>query len=559
MKMIFKDLYIFSPSEKLGKYVSFEEGVNIISSNQVDGANVGKSVIMRSLYYALGAEVFFESKFAPKNKVFILKFAVDDYEYYIYRAASLFKLFDSNKKLISVATKSSELSKILEKITDFAVLLPDRVKGKLEITPPAFNYLLYYIDQDHHKGSKFESFDKLSQYQNFKENVLFYHFGVFDKDYFEIVREKEACEAAISECNKRHAVLDAMLQDIDSKLEVGGYSADLSALQKDVTRYKREYTDVVNRLNNSKNKLINFRNNLFDFQELLRETAAFKRKNDSAIKSIKKHTCPECGSVIDNTIELKSKKYNIAEDTIVVQNDLQISIHDLEEQIDKEEKIYQALLSELEQYESKLQINTGKINDILRYKGFCEIRDNVVGEISELDHNLSWESDRKKGISKRLKEYAAKKKKVETKYNVLMMNSKTKFGLDEIDPAKFENFKGTFSGSGSDTDIVTIIWYLTLIKLRNEFNPDAIKYPVVIDSPFNTEMDTEKEELLKAYLLENCEISGQFIMSGIGLDESIPESVGAKRIIIENERYHLLQKEDYNMYKELLETFCEME
>ena len=66
MKMIFKDLYIFSPSEKLGKYVSFEEGVNIISSNQVDGANVGKSVIMRSLYYALGAEVFFESKFAPK-------------------------------------------------------------------------------------------------------------------------------------------------------------------------------------------------------------------------------------------------------------------------------------------------------------------------------------------------------------------------------------------------------------------------------------------------------------------------------------------------------------
>lgn len=559
MKMIFKDLHIFSPSEKLGKYVSFEEGVNIISSNQVDGANVGKSVIMRSLYYALGAEVFFESNFVPKNKVFILRFTVDEYEYYIYRAASLFKLFDSNKHLISVATKSSELSKALEEITDFAVMLPDRTKGKLEITPPVFNYLLFYIDQDHHKGSKFESFDKLSQYQNFKESVLFYHFGVFDKDYFEIVREKEACEAAISECNKRRSVLDAMLQDIDSKLEVGGYSADLSALKKDVTRYKREYTDVISRLNSSKNKLINFRNNLFDFQELLQEITAFKRKNDSAIKSIKNHVCPECGSVIENTIELKSKKYNIAEDTVVVQNDLQISIHDLEEQIDKEEKIYQALLGELEQYESKLQINTGKINDILRYKGLCEIRDNVIGEISEVDHNLSWQSDRKKGISKRLKEYAAKKKKVETKYNVLMMNSKTKFGLDEIDPAKFKNFKGTFSGSGSDTDIVTIIWYLTLIKLRNEFNPGAIKYPVVIDSPFNTEMDTEKEELLKTYLLENCEISGQFIMSGIGLNESIPENIGAKRIIIENERYHLLQKEDYNAYKDLLEILCEIE
>lgn len=134
MKMIFKDLHIFSPSEKLGKYVSFEEGVNIISSNQVDGANVGKSVIMRSLYYALGAEVFFESNFVPKNKVFILRFTVDEYEYYIYRAASLFKLFDSNKHLISVATKSSELSKALEEITDFAVMLPDRTKGIRDYT-----------------------------------------------------------------------------------------------------------------------------------------------------------------------------------------------------------------------------------------------------------------------------------------------------------------------------------------------------------------------------------------------------------------------------------------
>lgn len=559
MKMIFKDLYIFSPSEKLGKHVSFEEGINIVSSNQVDGANVGKSVIMRSLYYALGAEVFFESNFVSKNKVFILKFMVDNYEYYIYRAASLFKVFDSDKRLISVTTKSSELSKVLEGITDFAVMLPDRVKGKLEITPPAFNYLLFYIDQDHHKGSKFESFDKLSQYQNFKENVLFYHFGLFGKDYFEIIREKEVCEATISELSKRYTILDAMIKDIESKMEIGGYSTDLSILQKDVNRYKKEYTDIINRLNDSKNKLINFRNNLFDFQELLQEITKFRHKNDSMIKLIKNHICPECGSEIEDTIALKSKKYNIDEDTIVVQNNLQISIHDLEEQIDKEEKIYQTLLVELDKYESKLKINKGKINDLLRYKGFCEIRNNVVEEISELNCNLDREGEKKKNISKRLKEYSLKKKKVETKYKALMMSSKVRFGLDEIDPTKFENFKGTFSGSGSDTDIVTIIWYLTLIKLRNEFNPDAIKYPIVIDSPFNTEMDTEKEELLKTYLLENCEISGQFIMAGIGLNELISESVRANRIMIENEHYQLLKKEDYNTCKYLLEVLCEIE
>lgn len=559
MKMIFKDLYIFSPSEKVGKYISFEEGVNIISSNQIDGANVGKSVIMRSLYYALGAEVFYESNFMPKNKVIILKFAIDNYEYYIYRAASLFKIFDVNKQLISVATDIAELSKALEKITDFAVLLPNRSNGVLEVAPPAYNYILFYIDQDHHKGSKFESFDRLTQYKNYKEPVLLYHFGVFDNEYFEIIREREECDVFINECNKRKTILDAMLQDIESKLEVGGYSSDLSSLQKDVSRYKREYSDVVNRLNSSKNKLVISRNNLYDFQKLLQETIRFKRKNDSTLKLLKKHICPECGSMIAKTIKLKSKTYNMNEDFIVIENNLQISIHELEESIEKEEKIYKALLDKLDEYESKLQINTGRVNNILRYKGLCELRENVVEESAELEEKLVCENTKKKIILKKIKEYAAKKKAVEARYTALMTNLKEKFELDEIDPSRFKDLKASFSGSGSDTDIVTIIWYLTLINLRNEFNPNAIQFPVVIDSPFNTEMDTEKEELLKDYLLRNCQISGQFIMSGIGLDKSIPESVNARRITLKNERYHLLNKEDYDNYKDLLENFCDME
>lgn len=53
MKMLFKDLYIFSPSEKSARKISFKEGINIITSSKTDGTNRGKSVIMRSLYHAL--------------------------------------------------------------------------------------------------------------------------------------------------------------------------------------------------------------------------------------------------------------------------------------------------------------------------------------------------------------------------------------------------------------------------------------------------------------------------------------------------------------------------
>ena len=62
MKMIFNTLYVFSPREKMAKTVSFSEGVNVVTSSQADGTDRGKTVLLRSLYHALGADAYFDSK-----------------------------------------------------------------------------------------------------------------------------------------------------------------------------------------------------------------------------------------------------------------------------------------------------------------------------------------------------------------------------------------------------------------------------------------------------------------------------------------------------------------
>ena len=40
-----------------------------------------------------------------------------------------------------------------------------------------------------------------------------------------------------------------------------------------------------------------------------------------------------------------------------------------------------------------------------------------------------------------------------------------------------------------------IVWYVNLLKLKHEFNPDAIDFPVVLDSPNNAETDQEKKKV----------------------------------------------------------------
>lgn len=170
MKMLFKELYLFSPTDESARKVEFQPGINIITSSQEDGTNRGKSVIMRSLYHALGAEAHFENKWEGKNKVYILHFSIEESDYYIYRAANLYKVFDSDKNLLFITTKSRELSEQLKTITGFAVMLPNRQSDRLEITPPVYNYLPYFLDQDHYDGSTFSSFSNLGQYQNYKQN-----------------------------------------------------------------------------------------------------------------------------------------------------------------------------------------------------------------------------------------------------------------------------------------------------------------------------------------------------------------------------------------------------
>lgn len=559
MKMVFKELFLFAPHEKVARKIEFKEGINIITSSQVDGNEKGKSVIMRSLYHALGAEALFASKWETKNKIFVLRFSIDEKEYYIYRSADLYKLFDGNRQLLFVETKSSDLAEKLKTITGFAVMLPSRQNNRLEITPPAYNYLPFFLDQDHYEGSKFASFDKLGQYVDYKDSVLFYHFGVYNEEYFNLVKQREELEEQITEYNKRIDILQEMVADIDRKLEIGSYSGDITALTRDVDQYREEYSSIVERLNKSKIHIIELRNNLFDLEKLLKETEAFDDKNESEISKLWKHICPECGSEITDTVSLRSKRYNISEDIIIVKNDLQISIQKILSDIEKEEEKYIELLKLLEGYQERLKIKSKHVSDVLRHKGLCELRDTIIEEKHTAQDTKEIQLDLLEDVKEAIKGFNTRKKAILDRYYELLMGAKSRFGLDEIDPDRFKKISTNFEASGSNKYIATVIWYFTVIKIRNEYNPMAIQYPIVLDSPNNVEADDEKEKAFLEYLLSNSDLSSQFIMSGIGFDSAEFQANINKPmnvIILTNDKYHLLQTEDYVSYSSLMEELC---
>ncbi len=559
MKMIFNTLYVFSPREKMAKTVSFSEGVNVVTSSQADGTDRGKTVLLRSLYHALGADAYFDSKWKAEPKIYILQFSIDDHVYFIFRSGNLFKLFNEQKERISSVIHASDLAAELEKITGFAMKLPNRNENTLEITPPVYNYLPFYIDQDHYDGSKFSSFENLGQYSNYKEAVLFSHFGVYDEIFFDLVKQKELIGSDINKLNDRMRVLHAVQEDIIAKIGTGAYSGNIDALKRELKQHQREYSEIVDKLNKCKAKLFELRDKSYELTRLIFEVNKSERTNDVEIQQLRKHRCPECNSIITDTVRLKSKRFNFAEDIVIVRTEIETSLLDINQSIQTEEARYADLLTTMHLFEERVKMNSTEINDIVRYKGLCEIRDSVITERTEVQDNIDEKENTLKEIEKELKKYAVKKKKATGRYISILTQERTAFCIEEITIESIKKLSSVFIGSGSNKNISTIIWHMAIIQVRNEFNKDAIRFPFVIDSPNNVETDDEKKFKVIQYILDHASISPQMIISAIGFvpeDYSLDDK-SINIIYLSNEKWHLLNEQDYHQNYNLLKELSE--
>lgn len=559
MEMIFNTLYVFSPREKMAKTVSFSEGVNVVTSSQADGTDRGKTVLLRSLYHALGADAYFDSKWKAEPKIYILQFSIDDHVYFIFRSGNLFKLFNEQKERISSVIHASDLAAELEKITGFAMKLPNRNENTLEITPPVYNYLPFYIDQDHYDGSKFSSFENLGQYSNYKEAVLFSHFGVYDEIFFDLVKQKELIGSDINKLNDRMRVLHAVQEDIIAKIGTGAYSGNIDALKRELKQHQREYSEIVDKLNKCKAKLFELRDKSYELTRLISEVNKSERTNDVEIQQLRKHRCPECNSIITDTVRLKSKRFNFAEDIVIVRTEIETSLLDINQSIQTEEARYADLLTTMHLFEERVKMNSTEINDIVRYKGLCEIRDSVITERTEVQDNIDEKENTLKEIEKELKKYAVKKKKATGRYISILTQERTAFCIEEITIESIKKLSSVFIGSGSNKNISTIIWHMAIIQVRNEFNKDAIRFPFVIDSPNNVETDDEKKFKVIQYILDHASISPQMIISAIGFvpeDYSLDDK-SINIIYLSNEKWHLLNEQDYHQNYNLLKELSE--
>ena len=556
MNVIFKKIYIFDILTKKAFVTSFEEGVNVVTSSSIDGTDRGKSVLLRSLYHVMGADAHFDKKWKNEDKVYLLEFLVDNKKYFIYRHRKLFKVFNDLIQILFQTSSRTELSEFLGEIWSFEIFLPNRNTEKLEIAPPAYTYVMNFLDQDYYDGTNFNSFKSLGQYQNFKPDVIYSQFGIYDKNYFERVKSKQNLFERINESKDSYKKADEMKGKVSNLLENVVVPENLQELERELSIRSKEYNDILNSMNAFRYKLTNLRNEKYELEIALNQIERFKNNKEKEIKFIlETDICPECHSILNDTTDLRSKRYNSIEDSLYISDSIYEDIEKISKEIFQIESSYREFSNRLESYKKNINSAQEEIKNYTSYMGLNELYNSLNLELFnelQLQEELK---DRIENIEEELKKVSEIKADINKKYYEMVDRQVLRFGLNELDESQYKAINRVFCASGSNKPISTVIWYFILNNIKTCFNKKSLKLPMVLDSPKNAEMDYDKEQALIEYILENSSNYTQLIFSSIGFERTKFIFEGEIKIIeLKNDKYKLLNSETFKEYEDILEN-----
>ena len=556
MNVIFKKIYIFDILTKKAFVTSFEKGVNIVTSSSIDGTDRGKSVLLRSLYHVMGADAHFDKKWKNEDKVYLLEFFVDNKKYFIYRHRKLFKVFNDLIQILFQTSSRTELSEFLGEIWSFEIFLPNRNTEKLEIAPPAYTYVMNFLDQDYYDGTNFNSFKSLGQYRNFKPDVIYSQLGIYDKSYFERVKIKQNLFERINDSKESYKKSDEMKGKVSNLLENVVVPENLEELERELSIRSKEYNDILHSMNEFRYKLTNLRNEKYELEIALNQIERFKNSKEKEVKFIlETDICPECHSILNDTTDLRSKRYNSIETSIYISDSIYEDIEQISKVISKIESSYREFSNRLESYKKNINSVQEEIKNYTSYIGLNELYNSLNLELfSELQLQEELK-DRIENIEEELKKVSEIKADINNKYYEMVDSQVLRFGLNELEESQYKAINRVFCASGSNKPISTVIWYFILNNLKVCFNKKSLKLPMVLDSPKNAEMDYDKEQALIEYILENSSNYTQLIFSSIGFERTKFIFEGEIKIIeLKNDKYQLLNSETFKEYKDILEN-----
>ena len=493
-KMTIKSLLIVDyENEKANKFV-FSDSANLIVSS-TNGE--GKSSLVKSIYYALGANLkSFPKGWSADNFIFQLEVFIDDNTFLIKRHNKVISVLD-NKEV-----------KLFENFAEYSLWFQEKLNMRLELVSKnsdkaslaSIEALLspMYIDQDKAWDGKLfkDSFESLGRYKpnDFPKNVFDYYLGISDSQIIDKESEKNEYSRQLELVNGKINQVQSVYKTYRTQKNITEtVPKDFEGLKKELDFYITETDKISIKITEKTGELSKEKRNLDILNQDLEELKKLSSKTKERFSKIK-HECVYCHSILtrqqsltrleleDNELAIKSRMGGISQQIMKskrVVREKEKAIEQLQEQFYQ----YHERLSELKQLSD--------IDEYVNQNVLSELKKLEIQETSEKSNLDKLIGDITKEIRMLKKELNQRAKTIEGDYEALKNELSILIGSTGITDKKFRNFD-KLKGSGTNLNKDLLVIFLVYMNLIDSKSITSL--PFAIDSFVKNETD---EKVLK--------------------------------------------------------------
>lgn len=542
-EVYFQSVLIADLQNHMARFQEFSAGLNVVTSSE---NHVGKSSLLKSLYYALGAEVGFDSVWDKNSKLYVVDFCVGEEKYRIARYMRRFAVFHGQKLLKITDSITNELAPFLGDVFGFAVYLPNKETEKVEMAPPAFTFMPYYIDQDTGWSGLYDSFSSINQYKKpDRIKSLYYHLNIYTKNTVELMARRDQLKERVERLMSEKERLSTVLSALNGEMENLPPADDIIELENHLKIPQKRIEELVKKIGESRNSIQALETTLHQHQhqlEVINEYHSMKTEIIDA-SNITPHTCPKCGYIFDEEIfNIVKANYSALNGEYMCQQ-IQLIIDSIQCKLSMAKESYVDLMQQLKKEEAVFVVEKDEFEVYVKQRGLQNSLRHFSADLDKNRVDIFDTSEDIKAINKEIIKLP-KKKEVEEKYieyvrlNIMKLNAWDPTYDDNIRLLKPIKAQGTLENK------IILAQFIGLFQTMEYFKSSATRFPFVVDSPRAKEPSyASSVEILK--MIAGLKMLPQIILATMDYLDYQDEVETAANIITLTEPRKLLRERDY--------------
>jgi len=557
-----------SNSQKSANQFNFHPRYNLITGNN---NSIGKSTLAKLLLWTIGCSPALDKTWKIQDVRTLLIFNIGNEEYSIARYDNQIFFKQPNHKWKEFEKITGLYSQLLSKILKFNVLLPNKKDNtKLENPPPSYYFLPFYIDQQKSWVSTWDGFSNLQQYSLWKPDVIKYHTGYINSEYFDILQK-------ISNNKSDKKIADEQIKSIETSISV--INNYLPNNPKIIALTNTELHELYQQVDYDLKKLQEEQENFFKIiAELNAEKVYYKSQLDLAIvasEELEKDykfsveniendsiSCPICGTKHDNSlvnrasiladkVEADNQIANLEKKLITIDNKLiksKKNLNIIEIKINEINTKYDNFLSDNNDY---LNSNHSVIEEIATSAIQVRVQKTIeekVLEVGKIDKSIrELKKEQGKLLTKEDKEKLDSNFKLSLRSYIDQLDASA-VNLSEISSALNYNKMHGNGGAAESTRGLLAYYYAVLKQIYNAEN--EVFAPIIIDTPNQQEQADFNYTKIIDFIIKHTPHTAQLIICAMDRSEIQSYKEQANTIVLDENK--LLDTKKYNELKHLL-------